>query len=146
MKARKSLCRRTAKSRKCLPQGHVGSSDFAATESSEDEHPSGVLQKLILKELQRVNHRLDMVEEEMDVRRRHKKQKHSMLSTPKSSKHCSFKSKRYIQPDSDSSSSYDIDQLPYLSVITSSTDIQRKVDAKVNQLEKSAHTEGNKQK
>ena len=82
----------------------------------------------------------------MDVRRRHKKKKHSKLSTPKSSKHCSSKSKKYVQTDSASSSSSDIDHLVSLSVIRSSKDIQQKVDARVNQLENSARAEGNETK
>ena len=37
------------KVKKAFASGHTRSSDWAATDSSEDKHPSGGLQKLILK-------------------------------------------------------------------------------------------------
>ena len=101
----------------------LGTDDLSSSEDSpEKQHPSGSVQQMILKELKCVDDRLDVVEEEMHVRRNKNKQKPS----GKLSNHLSKKDKQYKHKNivhSESSDSSDSDHLPALSVLRSSKDI-----------------------
>ena len=110
MSAKKQIGpQKDCKVKRAKAPGHVGPSNQDApaavlTETSEGEHSSGVVQKLILKELHRVNDRLHVVEEQMDCRQPKKVKKLSKLSKPMNTKQKASKIRSCGFTDSDSSS------------------------------------------
>ena len=77
MGAKKKITKQDCSVKRVLTPGPSRTSDQSdGSETSEDESPSGGLQALILKELQRVHHRLDDVEAKVQhTRRRNRKHK-----------------------------------------------------------------------
>ena len=114
------------------PSDHTDGSDI-----SEDECPSGGLEALILKELQRVNSRLDVVEATVQGHRQHRRrdkdtQKLSKVNVLSKSESYSRKSKSSKHV---SESSSDEETLPTLSTLRTSRQIQRQVDARIAEIE-----------
>ena len=91
---KKVVVQKNCKVKRCCAPRHSGPSIKVPADASEEECSSGGLQNLILKELCRINDRLDVVEQEMDTRRRRKIHKQPKLSTPNYSinKHVKTKS------------------------------------------------------
>ena len=94
------------------------------------------VQQLILEQLQRVNSRLDKVEHRMDKEDYRTKSKNSQkLSTPMSQS-CGKKSKRKtVIEHFESDSSSGENELPCLSVLRSSREVQKKVDERLHEIE-----------
>ena len=115
------------------------------SETSEDEHPSGGLQTLILKELQRVNHRLDDMEAKVQGHRHHRKHEKDCqkLSTSKYMSKNEGCSKKSTKRKHFSDSSSDEELLPPLSVLRTSCEIQKQVDARISEIESHSKVEGN---
>ena len=121
------------------PSDHTDDSD-----TSGDERPSGGLEALILKELQRVNSRLDDVEATVQGQRQHRKrdkdtQKLSKTNVLSKSQSYSKKSKssKYV-----SESSSDEESLPTLSTLRTFWQIQRQVDARIAEIESQSKVQG----
>ena len=146
MGAKKITKQKDCSVKRVLTPGHSRTSDkWVGSETSEDERPSGGLQALILKELQRVHHRLDDVEAKVQDRRRRNR---SDKDCPKlsSSKHLSkndVKCKKSKISKSSSESSSDEELLPPLSVLKTSREIQSKVDARISEIEAHSKVQGN---
>ena len=127
--------------------GHSRPSDQAdGSETSEDEHPSGGLEALILKKLQRVNSRLDDVEATVQGHRQHKKNNKDCQKLSKAkyllkneSRSRKSKNSKYV-----SESSSDEELLPPLSTLKTSREIQKQVDARIAEIESQSKVEGNK--
>ena len=151
MSARKITRQKDCSIKKGLPSGQFRPSDHVpAQSSSEDEQSSGDVQARILQELQKVNSRLDAVEDKVQEHGRSTDRRDCYkLSTPerfvhnvsKSRKSKKSKASRYV---SDSSS--EEESLPSLSVLKSSRDIQRQVDARIAEIESHSKLEGNDSK
>ena len=136
---------------KGLPSGQFRPRDrVPAQSSSEDEHSSGDLQARILQELQKVNSRLDAVEDKVQEHSRSTDQRDfSKLSTPERSVHSNKKSRKSKKSKTSryvSDSSSEEESLPSLSVLKSSRDIQRQVDARIAEIESHSKPEGNDHK
>ena len=121
------------------PSDHTDGSD-----TSEDERPSGGLQALILKELQRVNSRLDDVEATVQGQRQHRRRD---TDTQKLSKaNVLSKSESYSRKGRSSKhvseSSSDEDPLTTLSTLRTSRQIQRQVDARIAEIESQSQVQG----
>ena len=150
MSAKKITKQKDCSVKKGLPSGQSRPSDHVrADSSSEDEHSSGGLQARILQELQKVNSRLDAVEDKVQEHsfRSTDQRDFSKLSTPKYSVHNdkrSRKSKKSKTSRYDSSSEDEV--LPSLSVLKSSRNIQRQVDARIAEIESHSKLEGNDSK
>ena len=131
--------------RKVLNPGQARPSDHTDTsDASEDEPPSGGLEALILKELQRVNSRLDVVEATVQGHRQHRRrdkdtQKLSKTSVLSKSDSCSRKSKSSKHV---SESSSDEESLPTLSTLRTSRQIQRQFDARIAEIESQSKVQG----
>ena len=95
----------------------------------------------ILKELQRVNSRLDAVENQVSKKKR--KSKDIPVAWPKISNCCSSVSKKMIVKGSSSESSSDDEDIPSLSNIRASMKIQKCVDDRIAQIEKESQSQGN---
>ena len=132
--------------KRVLTPGPSRTSDQSeGSETSEEEHPSGGLQALILKELQRVHHRLDDVEAKVqNSRRRNRNSKDcSKLSSSKYLSNNDVKCKKSRKCQSSSETSSDEELLPPLSVLKSSREIQNKVDARISEIESHSKVQGN---
>ena len=121
--------------------------DHAVLTSSGDEHSSGGVQALILKELQRVTSRLEAVEDstESKTHRRSRHRDSAKLSTPEHLTESCCKTKKCRKSKMStvfSESSSDEDILPSLSVLRSSKDIQKQVDERIAEIEARSKTEG----
>ena len=101
-----------------------------------------MIQKVILQELCCVNDRLDLVEKEVGTRKHRSSHKRSQLSKSKNIRDKSSKVQKHVPIDSCSSLSSDSDDLPTLSLLRASNDVQRKVDGRVAQLEQNSRIEG----
>ena len=131
--------------KKVSTPGHSRPNDQAdGSETSEDEHPSGGLQALILKELQRVNHRLDDMEARVQGHRHHRRNDKDCqkLSTSKYLLKDEGRSKKCIKSKYLSESSSDEELLPPLSVLRTSREIQKQVDARISEIESHSKVEG----
>ena len=120
----------------------IPSTSKAATGSNAQYKEEGI-QHLILEQLQRVNQRLDKVEDRMDKDQRDSKDRR----TEKRPKKLSSFSKRHKPKQSDSSQtsaeSTDDDQdIPSLHSIRQSGKIQRQVDARIRELEQQSQSSG----
>ena len=120
----------------------IPSTSKAATGSNTQYKEEGI-QHLILEQLQRVNQRLDKVEDRMDKDQRDSKDRR----TEKRPKKLSSFSKRHKPKQSDSSQtsaeSTDDDQdIPSLHSIRQSGKIQRQVDARIRELEQQSQSSG----
>ena len=113
--------------------------------SSIYEHPSGGLQALILKELQRVYQRLNDVEAKVqDRRHRNRSDKDCpKLSRSKYLSKMMLKVKRVKKSKFSSESSSDEELLPPLSVLRTSREIQSKIDARISEIESHSKVQGN---
>ena len=120
------------------PSDHTDSSD-----TSEDERPSGGLEALILKELQRVNSRLDVMEATVQGHRQHRRDKDTQKLSKanvlsKSDSYCrKSKSSKHV-----SESSSDEESLLTLSTLRTSQKIQRQVDARIAEIESQSKVQG----
>ena len=131
--------------KRLLTPGPSRTSDLSdGSEVSEDERPSGGLQALILKELQRVHHRLDDVEAKVqDPGIRSRKRKDcSKLSSSKYLSKNDVECKNFKTCESSETSS-DEELLPPLSVLKTSREIQRKVDNRISEIEAHSKVQGN---
>ena len=147
MSAKKTKKQKDCSVKKAVPSGHPRPSDQGAETSSEEEHSSGGFQPLILQQLQRVNSRLDAVEDRL-VDHSHGRtgnKDSTKLSTPqclvkssqKSKKHKKSKVKHVVSESSSNDKS-----LPSLSVLRSSRDIQKAVDKRLAEIESCSQVEG----
>ena len=132
--------------RRVSTPGQSRPSDQAdGSETPEDGHPSGGLQALILKELQRVNHRFDDVEARVQGHRHHRRNEKDCqkLSTSKYMSKNEGCSKKGTKSKHFSESSSDEELLPPLSVLRTSREIQKQVDARMSEIESHSKVEGN---
>ena len=131
--------------KRVLTPGPSRTSDLSdGSEVSEDERPSGGLQALILKELQRVHHRLDDVEAKVQdpgIRSRKRKDSSKLSSSKYLSKN-GVDCKNFKKYESSETSS-DEELLSPLSVLKSSQEIQRKVDTRISEIEAHSKVQGN---
>ena len=131
--------------KRVLTPGPSRTSDLSdGSEVSEDECPSSGLQALILKEFQRVHHRLDDVEAKVQdpgIRSRKRKDCSKLRSSKYLSKN-DVKCKNFKKCESSETSS-DEELLPPLSVLKSSLEIQRKVDIRISEIEAHSKVQGN---
>ena len=125
-----------------LEESDPQSSEVSSEASSEDEgtdQASTDIQSQILQELQKVNARLDAVEGRVAAGHQQtamRGQKDTKLST---SKCCVKKSKKVVVTTDSSSDESDI---PDISALRSSRELQRKVDRRLSKLEKSSASQG----
>ena len=125
-----------------LDRSGLQSSEASSEASSGDEgtdQASTALQSQILKELQRVNARLDAVEDRVAAGHQQaaaQGHKDFKLSTSK----CSRKESKRVVVTSDSSS--DESDIPDISSLRSSRELQKKVDHRLSKLEKSSVSQG----
>ena len=127
-----------------------GAADTSVDTSSEEEEENAV-QLQILAELKRVNARLDAVEDKVEnnsnggarPKERQSKKEQSKLSSKYSGTHCEKVSskKKNVVVKSDSESDSD-SSIPDLHVLRNSEIIQRKVDARLRELEVINETSG----
>ena len=151
MSARKITGQKDCSVKKGLPSGQFLPSDHVpAQSSSEDEHSSGDIQARILQELQKVNSRLDAVEDKVQEHSSSTDRRDSFkLNTPERFVHNvnkSRKSKKSKATRHVSDSSSEEESLPSLSVLKSSRDIQRQVDTRIAEIESHSKLEGNDSK
>ena len=132
--------------KKALASGQLDLSgsgnDLAAT---PDAHQTSDLQLLIPKQLQKVNDRLDHVEEQVTASRDHqltRKDKHKLSTSARLVKKDKTFLKNKVISESSESSEDDM-QLPSLSTLRSSKRIQRHVDHTMADLESKQCSEGN---
>ena len=111
---------------------HVISSTSKALQTSSIQGAPDDIQKQILEQLQRVNQRLDEVEDRMDTGTQYSKGKHGGAKGKKLSSTSHRHVKGNIVSDSESS---DDDSIPSLSCIRKSTAIQRQIDSRIRELE-----------
>ena len=111
-------------------------------DTSEDDSPQDTVQHKILKELQRVNARLDAVEDRLD--NPSSGQLKPKLSSPsvcgKKSVKCKTKASLFT---TDSSSDSDDSNIPDVNALRTSRLIQKKVDERLAQLEHHSSIQGN---
>ena len=113
--------------------------------AAPDAQQSSDLQLLILKQLQKVNDRLDHVEEQVTASRDHqptKKDKHKLSTSARVVKKDKTFVKNKVISESSESSEDDM-QLPSLSTLRSSRCVQRQVDHTMADLESKQCSEGN---
>ena len=132
--------------KKALASGQLDLSgsgnDLAA---APDAQQSSDLQLLILKQLQKVNDRLDHVEEQVTASRDHqltRKDKYKLSTSARVVKKDKKFVKNKVISESSESSEDDI-QLPSLSTLRSFRRVQRKVDHTMADLESKQCSEGN---
>ena len=119
-----------------------------ATEAFAGTSTMLTIQEQILKELQRVNSRLDVVEHkvtEKSATQEPKKDIHKLSYFSKHkrvSKHCKHRKSCYVS----SESSFDDSEVPELSYLKSNKSIQKKVDDRLAELEKSVESKGKSEK
>ena len=114
----------------------------ASSEEDSSQKASADVQLQILKELQRVNSRLNAVEERVAAGHQETSvlgQKNSKLSTFKY--HSGEKKSKKVVVTSDSSS--DESDIPDISSLRSSRDLQKRVDQRLKKLEENSRTKGN---
>ena len=118
---------------------HVISSTSKALQTASTQGAPDDIQKQILEQLQRVNQRLDDVEDRMDTGTQYSQGK---LGGSKGKK-LSSTSHRHVKGNilSDTESSDD-DSIPNLSCIRKSTAIQRQIDSRIRQLELQSEATG----
>ena len=111
-------------------------------DTSEEDKPQDTVQHKILKELQRVNARLDAVEDRMD--NPSSSQLDPKLSSPSVRFKKSVKSRAKARLlSSDSSSDSDDSNMPNVNSLRTSRLIQKKVDERLAQLEHHSSIQGN---
>ena len=130
------------------PQAVTTGNQAQADVTGGEKQESDDLQVLILKELQRVNSRLDEVEDKkVDKRQQHGTSSKDLQKLSKSVQGCCSKSSTKYQKSSCkrflSDSSSDEDEIPCLSVLMTSRDVQRKVDDRIAEIEGASKVEGN---
>ena len=107
---------------------------YSEYDTSEEDRPQDTVQHKILKELQRVNTRLDAIEYRMD--NSSSSQLKPKLSSPSVRVKKSVKSKTKVRLlSSDSSSDSDDSNMPNVNSLRTSRLIQKKVDERLAQLE-----------
>ena len=131
--------------KRALAPGSQGHSDHTMNriqDSSSEEDTTADTQVLILKQLKKVNSRLDAVEEQMattSTSKRHKGLKLSKCSDPID--YVNKKSSRKMCKVVSSSSSEE-EELPCLSTLRSSRQIQRKIDRRISEMQLDSKIEG----
>ena len=147
MSAKKVKKQKDCSVKKAVASGHSRPSNEGAETSSEEEHSSSGLQALILQQLQRVNSRLDAVEDRLGDHShgRTGNKDSTKLSTPQclvkssqKSKKCNKSKVKHVVSESSS----DDESLPSLSVLRSSRDIQKAVDKRLAEIESCSQVEG----
>ena len=124
-------------------------SQAGGEQPTEDDSLAGDVQVLILRELRKVSKRLDVVEERMEdqgaAAAGSSRRKNCKLS--KNTAHdigTTVKKNKKVTVVSSSESSDEEFQIPDLKAIRSSRPIQKKIDKKLANLQKSKHDQGNK--
>ena len=132
--------------KRALALGSQGPSDHAKkrsqdSSSEEEDHKTADTQVLILKQLKKVNSRLDAVEEKMATTSTNKRHKGLKLSKCCDTiDHVSKKSSQKSKVVSSSSS--EEEDLPCLSTLRSSRQIQRKIDRRISEMQLDSKIEG----
>ena len=146
----KRKCQKKSKQLKSKQGKKQSTQSTAVTESEEEDKAATVdptpeaVQQLILQQLQRVNPRLDSVEERMSQVDQGAKKKDITKLSRTSLELCNKKSKSKKVPHVMSSeSSSDESDLPSLSVLKSSRQVQRKVDERLAEIQNESRVEGN---
>ena len=115
-------------------------------DTSEDDQPDHTVQDKILRELRRVNARLDTVEDRMENTSSQASSSHMDLKLSSSSlgarKSVKSKAKNKVIT-SDSSSDSDDSEIPNVTSLRMSRIIQKKVDERLAQLEQKSSIQGN---
>ena len=140
MNANKVTLQKDCSVKKAKASGLSRPGDHAVLTSSGDEHSSGGVQALILKELQRVNSRLEAVEDSMESKthRRSRRRDSAKLSTPEHLTESCCKTKKCRK----SKMSTVFSESSSLSVLRSSKDIQKQVDERIAEIESRSKIEG----
>ena len=133
--------------KRALAPGSQGPSDNPKkrtqdSSSEEEDYKTADTQALILKQLKKVNSRLDAVEEKIATTLTSKRHKELKLSTCCDTiDHVSKKSSQKLRKVVSSSSSEEED-LPCLSTLRSSHQIQRKIDRRISEMQLDSKFEG----